>query len=298
MKIATAAYPIDWFDRPDAMAEKARRWVAEAAGDGADLLVFPEYGGMEWASLAGPAVRGDQAACTEAAAARWDLADALFSGLAREHGVHILGPSAPVDGGHGTHVNRAGFYRPDGAKAHADKQIMTQYERESWSLRPGEGPAIVDTALGRIGILICYDSEFPLLARALAEAGAEILLVPSCTDAPMGYHRVRIGCMARALENQMIVVQAVTVGAVDWCPAVDENHGAPAVYGPPDHGFPPDGVITQGPMDRAGWTYAEVDLEAVRNVRRAGQVRNFSHWPEQQGRVPHVTFLQFGAAPP
>ncbi|MCT8161692.1 carbon-nitrogen hydrolase family protein [Pseudoruegeria sp. SHC-113] len=298
MKIASAAYPIDWLASPEALRKKLARWVAQAAQAGADLLVFPEYGGMEWASLAGEAVRGDQAACTDAAAAQWDLADGILAALAADHGVHILGPSAPVDGGNGTHINRAGFYRPDGARAHADKQIMTQYERDSWSLRAGDGPALVETPFGRIGILICYDSEFPLLARALAEAGAEILLVPSCTDALMGYHRVRVGCMARALENQMVVVHSVTVGPVDWCPAVDENHGAAALYGPPDHGFPPDGVLMQGPMDTPGWTIAEVDIEAVRRVRREGQVRNLTHWPEQAARIPHVTFLQFGEATP
>lgn len=150
---------------------------------------------------------------------------------------------------------------------------------------PGGPLRVFDTALGRIGVLICYDSEFPLLGRALVEAGAEILLVPSCTDTLAGFTRVRVGAMARALEGQCITVHSPTVGLCDFCPAVDENVGAAAIYGPPDRGFPETGILAETALNTPGWAMAEVDLETVRAVRRNGQVLNHAHWPEQAARA-------------
>ena len=99
-----------------------------------------------------------------------------------------------------------------------------------------------DTALGRIGVLICYDSEFPLLARAQIEAGAQLLLVPSCTDSLHGYWRVRLAAQARALEGQCYAIQAPLVGNAEWSPAIDINRGAAGIFGPPDGAFPDDGI--------------------------------------------------------
>ena len=278
MKIAAAAYPIDWFDDFDAYASKISRWVAEAKG--ADLLVFPEYAAMELASLGGRDVAGDLEASLHQVARHADAVRDLHAALAAEHGCHILAGSGPVFDG-ARPVNRAVLYGPDGVIGHQDKQIMTRFEREDWDVTGGPGLRIFDTALGRIGILICYDSEFPLLGRILAEAGAELLLVPSCTDTLAGFHRVRIGAMARALESQCVVVQAPTVGACDWMPALDENRGRAAIYGPPDGFWPETGIIAEGAMDEPGWVIADVDLSRVRQSRADGAVLPFAHWPEQ-----------------
>lgn len=278
MKIAAAAYSIDWFDDFDAYASKISRWVADAQG--ADLLVFPEYAAMELASLGGRDVAGDLEASLHQVARHADAVRDLHAALAAEHGCHILAGSGPVFDG-ARPVNRAVLYGPDGVIGHQDKQIMTRFEREDWDVTGGPGLRIFDTALGRIGILICYDSEFPLLGRILAEAGAELLLVPSCTDTVAGFHRVRIGAMARALESQCVVVQAPTVGACDWMPALDENRGRAAIYGPPDGFWPETGIIAEGAMDAPGWVIAEVDLSRVRQSRADGAVLPFAHWPEQ-----------------
>ena len=138
-------------------------------------------------------------------------------------------------------------------------------------------------SLGRIGIAICYDAEFPLLVRALADAGAQIILVPSCTDTFAGYSRVKVACAARALENQCYVVQAPSVGEVPWSPAVDMNVGSAGVFGPPDLGFPGDGVVALGPLNAAEWIFGEIDLARVEKVRRDGAVLNHAHWREQPG---------------
>lgn len=277
MKIAAAAYPIDWFDDFAAYEAKLTGWVA---GAGADLLVFPEYAAMELASLGGPAVAGDLEASLHEVARHWPDIEALHLDLAARHGCHILGASGPVFVG-ARPVNRAVLYGPQGRIGHQDKQIMTRFEREAWDVTGAPGLRVFDTDLGRIGVLICYDSEFPLLARRLAEAGVELLLVPSCTDTVAGFHRVRIGAMARALESQCVVVHAPTVGLCDWLPALDENRGRAAIYGPPDGFWPETGIIAQGTMDTPGWVRAQVDLSRVRDSRRDGAVLPFRHWPEQ-----------------
>ncbi|MCA0962175.1 carbon-nitrogen hydrolase family protein [Salipiger bermudensis] len=284
MKLATAAYKMDVLDSWEAYAAKLTAWVEDAAGQGADLLVFPEYGAMELATLAGLEVAGDLEASLHAVSDVMPQVDALHSELAQAHGVHILAASAPVfDPAIGPRpVNRARFFAPSGAMGHQDKQIMTRFEREDWGVVGGGPLHLFDTALGKIGILICYDSEYPLLARAMMEA--DLILVPSCTEAAHGYHRVRIGAMARALEQQCVTVMASTVGECDWSEAVDTNCGMGGIFGPPDTGFPADGVLAQGEMNRPGWTYATLDLDAVRRVRKDGVVLNRAHWAEQVGR--------------
>lgn len=282
--IAAAAYPLDWFDDFDAYAAKVTRWVAEAAGAGAQLLVFPEYAAMELASLGGRAVAADLEAALAESARHRPRADALHARLAGEHGVWILGGSGPVFTGNRP-VNRATIFGPSGIIGHQDKQIMVRFEREEWDVVPGPGLTLFDTPLGRVGIVICYDSEFPLLSRALAEAGAEILLVPSCTETWAGYNRVRVGAMARALENQCVTVQAPLVGRAGWCAGCEENTGRAALYGPPDRGWPSEGVLAEGDRDVPGWTYATVSRRLIADTRLDGGVLNFLHWREQKARL-------------
>ncbi|KXF91422.1 carbon-nitrogen hydrolase family protein [Phaeobacter inhibens] len=279
MKVAAAAYPLDWFDDWSAYVAKITRWVQEAAGEGADLLVFPEYGAMELSTLDGAAAAGDLERSLHAVSRRMPDVDTLHLRLAAEFGVHILGASAPVFDGGARPVNRATLYTPNGQKGVQDKQIMTMFERDPWNVTNGEALTVFDTTLGKIGVLICYDSEFPLLGRALADV--DVLLVPSCTEALAGYWRVRIGAMARALENQCVSVMSSIVGPAEWSEAVDQNTGMGGIFGPPDTGFPATGVLAEGVLNKPGWTYADVDLEAIAHVRRDGVVRNRTHWDER-----------------
>lgn len=286
VKIAAAAYPLDFLSDFAAYEAKLTTWVAEAAANGARLLVFPEYGAMELGSLGGREVAADLEACLHEVA-RWKPeVDALHCRLAARFGLHILGASGPVFvGDRPRPVNRATLYGPAGILGHQDKQIMTRFERETWFVDPGHGLTVFETPLGRLGVVICYDSEFPLLSRALVEAGVEILLVPSCTDSFRGVTRVRVGAMARALENQCVVVHSPTVGLCDFCPAVDENVGSAAIYGPPDLGFPENGIFAETPLNQPGWAYATISRESIACVRREGGVLNHLHWDEQVPRV-------------
>ena len=143
-----------------------------------------------------------------------------------------------------------------------------------------------DTALGRIGIAICYDCEFPLLVRAQAEAGAEIILVPSCTERLAGFHRVRAGAAARALESQIATVTSPTIGDALWSAAVDRNTGAAGIFTPPEARIAETGVLAEGRINEPGWIAATIDLAALREIRASGEMRNHSDWSRQPGRAP------------
>ncbi len=281
MKIASAAYPLDVLSSWAQYEDKIADWVGQAAGNGADLLVFPEYGAMELATLAGADVAADLERSLYAVSDLLGDADALHLRLAAAHGVHIVAASGPAATATRP-VNRARLITPTGQIGIQDKQIMTRFEREEWDVIGGNGLQVFDTALGRIGILICYDSEFPLLGRALSDC--DIIAVPSVTEALAGYWRVRIGSMARALENQCITAMSSVVGPADWSPAMGTSFGAGGVFCPPDTGFPPTGVLAAADVNVPGWTYAEVDLAQVAHVRRDGVVLNRDHWQDQTGR--------------
>jgi predicted amidohydrolase len=286
-RLAAAQFPVSEPRTWDEAEATLTQWVGEAAAASARLLVFPEYAAMSLAALFDTATRNDlglQVRALQTLRARY--VD-LHRRLAQMHGVYLLAGSLPWTLDDGRSVNRAWFCAPDGTADFQDKQLMTRFERESWQISGAPLLKVFETRLGRIAVNICYDCEFPLLARAQAEAGAELILVPSCTDTLAGYHRVRIGCQARALENQCVVVQSPLVGDAPWSAAIDVNVGAAGVFGPPDRGFPDDGVLALGTMNRAQWLYADIDLAAVAAVRRDGQVFNHRHWPEQLG-VPAV----------
>lgn len=284
IRVASAAWPIDWHDHWDSFAEKATRWVAEAAAQDAQLLMLPEYALMELASLLGPETAADAAAQVPLIAAMAHDVQALFAALAHTHGCHILAGSMVEADGDGRYVNRARLYGPGGGYGVQDKQILTMWERDHWTISPGDGTTpLFDIGIARIGVQICYDSEFPAASRALAAAGAEILLDPSCTDSLAGYWRVRIGAMARALEGQCYVVQSSTVGDAPWSAVVDANFGAAGFFAPPDKGLPDTGIVALGQLNVPGWTIADLDLDLIAAVRREGAVRGLSHWKEQPG---------------
>jgi predicted amidohydrolase len=152
--------------------------------------------------------------------------------------------------------------------------LQITVRHEVWGISGGDEIKVLDTAFGKAGVAICYDSEFPLIPRRQVELGAGLILVPSCTDTLAGYHRVRVGCMARALENQCYVVHAPTVGEARWSQTVDINIGAAAVYTPMDRGCPDDGILAIGMLNAPQWVYAGIDPGLMAEVRRAGRVQS------------------------
>ncbi len=281
-RIATAQYPIsflqDWAD----YHAKISQWVQDACDNDANLLLFPEYCSMELASLFEPAIYQSLAGQLNALQSlRADFLQ-LFSQQAQQHGVTILAGTFPVRQADGRYTNRAYLLRPNGSHDFQDKLQMTRFENEQWHISAGQELKVLDSDVGKIGVCICYDSEFPLLARAQVERGANMILVPSCTDTLAGYHRVRIGCQARALENQCYVAQAALVGNAPWSETVDVNVGAAAVYTPVDRGYPDDGVLAIGTFNQPQWVYADLDTAQLADVREHGQVRNYRDWASSQ----------------
>jgi predicted amidohydrolase len=291
VRVAAAAYPFDPPGSFGGWGAKIAHWVADAAGKKAELLVFPEYGAMELSATGRPEHATDIAVSLKVAAEQTGEADKVWTGLAQRHKVHIVAAGGPRLCEDGRMRNVSALFAPSGASALQEKMILTPWER-AWGLASGRTQRVFDTALCRLTIAICYDSEFPLLVRARAEAGAELVLVPTCTDTSTGYHRVRSACLARALECQSAVVLAPTTGDAAWCAAVDSNVGAAGVYLPADRGVSETGILAEGRVGEPGWCMAGVDLAALRAARAEGEVRTFAHWPEQQGAAPLVSLVE------
>lgn len=253
------------------------RLVAQGAAD-ADLLLMPEYACMEVASALVDAP--DPGAELEAVCAHSDALLEIMRGAAMRHGVWLMPGTLPRPEAQGVR-NRAPLIAPDGRIMFQDKHVMTRFENESWGVRAGNPPGVFETPWGLIGAAVCYDSEFPMLTRRQIEAGAWLILVPTCTDSLHGFNRVRISAQARALENQCFVAVAPTVGDAPWLATLDENHGCAGVYGPVDRGFPADGIMGEGKLDQGGWVFVTLNPETLDAVRENGAVRNCRDWPAQ-----------------
>ena len=279
IRIASAQYPIDRFDTLAAYKAKLADWVAEAARQGAELLVFPEYGAMEWS---GPVREATLAQSLALVSAAMPEMDAALSQLAAQHNVHILAPSGPSARPGARFVNAARLIAPNGRIGVQEKLIMTPFERD-WGISAGGPLRVFETALGVIGVAICYDSEFPLLVRAQVEAGARLILIPSCTEFISGYHRIRTAALARALENTCTTVVSPTVGEARWSPSVDVNAGAAGIFVPADHAHSDTGVLAEGTVNAAQWVYASVQPDALERLVTGGEMRNRADWSRQPG---------------
>lgn len=288
IKLAACQYAIELIEGWDDYLRHLTHLVEEATAQGAELLLMPEYAGLVLAGQLDEAARSDlhgSIAGIQPLIPRWlELCEAL----ARKHQIVFQPGSAPVLDPDGQYRNRAWLFGPDGLIGHQDKQIMTRFEREQWGIAAGiDGLKAFETDLGTLGILICYDNEFPMLGRKLADLGVDLVLAPSCTDTLAGSYRVRIGAQARALENQYAVLSSPTAGTAPWSPAMDENRGRAALYVPSDYGMPPSGIVAESPsdtVDQTSWLIVEIDLADVARLRTEGQVATRRDWPEQFAR--------------
>ncbi|MGH8171529.1 MAG: carbon-nitrogen hydrolase family protein, partial [Rhodanobacteraceae bacterium] len=262
LRIATAQYTIGEPADFAAFAARVGDRVAEAARAQAQLVLLPEYLALEAAAGQPADIRADFARSLAALQAHHGDYVALARELARRHSIYLVAGTFLLDIGGGRYRNRAYFASPDGKVAFQDKVTLTGFERSATIIEPGDALKVFDTDFGRIGIDVCYDVEFPLYARAQVEAGACVILVPSCTDTDAGANRVRVGCQARALENQVYVACAVTAGEATWSPALDVNTGIATIYTPIDRGFPSDGVLVRA-SDGDDWAIGDLDLAAL-----------------------------------
>jgi predicted amidohydrolase len=281
MKIAVAKYPIGAPVDFAAFADKQAALIGQAAQAGAQLAVLPEYLSLELAATFASAVSEDLPASLAAIQALHPQYLALFAQLAQRHRLHLIAGSFLLASGEGRYRNRAYWFAPDGSHGWQDKLQLTGFEKATGLIDGGDALKVFAAGDGvRAGVAVCYDSEFPLPVRAQYEAGARLLVVPSCTDTEAGATRVRIGCLARALENRIFVAQSVTAGLAEWSPALDVTTGEAAIYAPMDAGFPADGIVAQTRGEQV-WALAELDFAAFEASRARAQVANDRDWRGQ-----------------
>ena len=280
MKVAVAKYPIQAPADFAAFAERQAAVLGAAAAQGARVAVLPEYLSLELAATFDAGTRADLHASLAAIQRYREDWLASYARLAASLDMYIVAGTFLLAQGNGRYRNRCDVFAPQGAHLWQDKLQLTGFEKGLGVIEGGDALKVFDLNGVRTGVAVCYDSEFPLPVRAQAEAGARLLLVPSCTDTDAGATRVRVGCLARALENRLFVAQSVTAGEAPWSPALDINTGEAAVFAPMDRGFPADGVVAQTADDQV-WAIAELDLDALDRSRADAQVANDRDWMGQ-----------------
>ena len=280
MKVAVAKYPIQAPADFAAFAERQAAVLGAAAAQGARVAVLPEYLSLELAATFDAGTRADLHASLAAIQRYREDWLALYARLAASLDMYVVAGTFLLAQGNGRYRNRCDVFAPQGAHLWQDKLQLTGFEKGLGVIEGGDALKVFDLDGVRTGVAVCYDSEFPLPVRAQAEAGARLLLVPSCTDTEAGATRVRVGCLARALENRVFVAQSVTAGEAPWSPALDINTGEAAIFAPMDRGLPADGVVAQTTGDQV-WAIAELDLDALDRSRADAQVANDRDWMGQ-----------------
>lgn len=271
VRIATLQYLIRPVADLEAFQAQVTGLVETAADYGVQLLVFPEYFTLQLLTLGD--VRRPLSDQVRSLAERTPMVRELLSGLAKKHAMYIVGGTVlQEDPQSGNLHNVCYLFAPDGDSAPQSKLHLTRFERDEWGLEGSNELVTFDTEFGRLGIAICYDVEFPEVAREHARQGAQILVVPSCTDDRQGFLRVRFCAHARAIENQMYVVQASTVGNLPQVPAVALNYGQASILTPSDFRFSRDGVAAEGIPNQEAMVIADVDLDALAEARGNGTV--------------------------
>ncbi len=283
IRVAACQWGFDRIDGWDAFASRVARQARIAADYRADFLLLPELVTIELLSAEPTPLPG--AAAIAELSARTPQWRTLLSQLAASHGVNIVG---------GTHVtrNESGSIRNvcyvalrDGTLHAREKLHATPNERDAWEVAGGESATVIDSDCGPIGIMVCYDSEFPELGRHLADQGALLLLVPASTDDRNGWLRVRHCCQARAIENQAYVAVAGNVGDLKGVWNLDVQHAQSAILTPCDFGFAREGVAVEAPAGVATTIVAELDMGALLRARAHGTVRNLADRRDELYRV-------------
>ncbi len=270
VRVAALQYCIRPVASFDEFALQVRSLVAAAVDYRCRLIVFPEYFTTQLLTLGHLDLPIDRQ--IRALADHHEAYLELMSGLAREHGAYIVGGTIPVRGDDDAVYNDATVFDPRGRHAVQGKLHMTRFEKEEWRVSPRSELVVFETDLGRLAVAICYDVEFPEIVRAAAREGVRTLVVPSCTDDRRGFLRVRLCAHARAVENNLYVVHACTVGSLPMVPAVHLNYGQAAILTPSDYAFPRDGILAEGHPNEESMVIGDLDMEAIERSRSFGSV--------------------------
>ena len=266
---------LQYFIRPVSTFEQFQDQVASLVETAFDyqchLLVFPEYFSCQLLTL-GNVKRPIHEQIRDLAHQRPRFLE-MMQGLAKKFKIYLVGGTIPaIDTKSDKVYNQCYIFSPDGKRGVQGKIHMTRFEKEDWYVSARTKLKVFDTSIGRIAITICYDVEFPELARAAARKGAYILVVPSCTDDRQGYLRVRYCAQARAIENQMFVIHSPMVGSLPMVPAISLNYGQASILTPSDFIFSRDGILAEGVPNQESMVIGELDLKTIKATRETGTV--------------------------
>lgn len=265
---------VQWQMRPyknfEDLMQQVEYFVDTVSGYRCDFALFPEFFNAPLMAkdnhLSEPAAIRELAKFTESIVQR-------FSELSISYNINIITGSMPelVD----DKLYNVGYLcKRDGSMERYEKLHVTPDEAKVWGMQGGNGLKTFDTDCGKIGILICYDSEFPELSRILADDGMDILFVPFLTDTQNGYSRVRHCAQARAIENECYVAIAGSVGNLPNVHNMDIQYAQSMVFTPCDFSFPTTGIKADATPGTEMILIADCDIDLLRELNQFGAVRN------------------------
>jgi len=271
IRVAALQYyirPVQTFDQ---FHDQVEALVDTAADYDCHLVVFPEYFTAQLLTLGDIKRPIDEQVL--GLARQVPRFVEMMGGLAKRFNIHIVaGTILEQSEGDEAVYNHCYFFSRNGNYGVQGKLHMTRFEKEDWHVSPRSRVRVFETEFGRVAVAVCYDVEFPEIVRAAARLGAQMLFVPSCTDDRQGYLRVRYCAQARAIENQMYVVVAHTVGSLPMVPAVSLNYGQAAILTPSDFPFSRDGILAEGTPNTEMMVIGELNLKTIAESRTLGTV--------------------------
>lgn len=245
-------------------------FVDAVSGYNADFCLFPEF--FNAPLMAHFNQENPAQAIRDLAGFTQQIRDRMVD-LALSYNINIIAGSMPEYRDH-TLFNVSYLCRRDGTVDAQYKLHITPDEGSYWGLRGGSGLRVFDTDVGRIGILICYDVEFPELPRIMAAQGMRVLFVPYWTDTKNAYLRVRRCAQARAIENECYVVITGSVGNLPKVENMDIQYSQGAIFTPSDFAFPHDAIAAEATPNTEMTLVADLDLDILTSLREQGAVRN------------------------
>jgi len=269
---------VQWQMREFASVEAALQQIeyfVDALSDyQSDFAVFPELFTTPLMGLQDRAAQKDQTAAIRFLAGFTDRFKSELSRMAVSYNINIVGGSMIEVGEDDRLYNVAYLFHRDGEVEKQSKLHITPQERRDWVIEGGDDLQVFDTDAGRVGILICYDVEFPELGRLLADQDMDILFVPFWVDTKNGYLRVRHCAQARAIENECYVVICGSVGNLPSIENLDIQYAQSAVFTPSDFAFPHDAVLAETTPNTEMIIFSDLDLTRLTVVRAEGSVTN------------------------
>jgi len=295
VRVATVQFQMRRISQIEEFEQQVEYFVDVASDYRADFVTFPELFTLELLSIDGEKLA--PATAIEKITEYTDRFCAFMEKLAVSYNINIIGGSHPTRMSNGDIRNVSYIFLRDGAVHTQEKLHPTPSERRWWNIKGGYGAHVIPTDCGPIGVMICYDSEFPEMARHLVNQGALILFVPFCTDERRGYLRVRYCCHARAVENQCYVVTSGVVGNLPNVECMDIHYAESAILTPSDFPFARDGVAADTAPNTETIALADLSLDALLTSRETGAVQNLKdrrfdlyrvEWKEDKAQPPSI----------